>query len=655
MRLEPFDTQRHMIFSRRAVLFNGGVAVLFGGLVWRLHQLQVRDYEKYRADADENRFNQRIVVPLRGELYDREGVPIATSRQNFRVLLVAEEAGDVRQSLARLGSLIDVDDNDVQRVLRELRRKKAFTPILVRDNLTWEEFAKVNYQSPELPGLYAEAGETRHYPLAAAAAPVTGYVGAASERDLEGVGEGLRLLYRQPGFRLGKAGIERSHDEELRGKAGSITVQVNAHGRVIEEYPNEGDKPVQGQAVGLTIDSELQKKVTEILAEPLPVNGDEEPHAVSASAVVMDVTNGDILVMASTPSYDPNQFNVGIKADLWRELNNSELKPLINKPVSGLYPPGSTFKLITAIAAQEAGIKPTRRIHCSGRLWYGNRYFNCWKQGGHGSLDMKGSIKHSCDVYYWTLAQQIDIDHLAEVAKRFGLGQTYPLGLGSQQAGTVPSREWKKKYYRSTPERQPWFPGETLSVAIGQGGVTSTPLQQAVMAARLATGREVVPRLVRMQNESVLSSPFFAPIGGDSAHLETIRAGMDAVVNEWGTAARSRLADPAWRMAGKTGTSQVISLQYDPVTGKRIKNEDLPWEHRDHALFACFAPVDTPRYACAVVVEHGSSGSRAAGPKAREIMTAVTSKDPLSKRPFDPARDTPQKIAGIDWLAGGGR
>ncbi|MGV6802512.1 MAG: penicillin-binding protein 2 [bacterium] len=646
MRLEPFDTQRHMIFSRRAVVLNGGITLLFGGLAYRLYQLQIRDYEKYAADADNNRFNQRIVVPLRGEIYDRFGIPLATNRQNFRVLIVAEDTEDVASSLNHLNSIVQLSEGDINRLMRNIRRKKAFTPIEVKDNLTWEQFAKINFQSPELPGLYSEVAETRNYPFGAATASVVGYVGAANERDMGHADEATKLLYRQPGFRLGRAGLERQFDADLRGSAGSITVQVNAHGRVIEEYPNEGDKPVQGLPQGLTIDAELQAEAMRILAEPIhpPADG-EAPETVSASAVVLDVTNGDVLVMASTPSYDPNEFNVGISANKWRELNDSVYKPLLNKPVSGVYPPGSTFKLITAIAAQEAGVKPTRRFHCSGKLWHGNRYFNCWKTKGHGTLDMVGSIKHSCDVYYWQLAQLIDIDHLAEVARRFGLGAVHELGIGSQKAGIVPDRDWKKDYFRSTPSQQKWFPGETLSVAIGQGGVTSTPLQQAIMAARIATGRIVEPRLTRIRNNKLLPKPVFGKMNIDPSHMDVIKQGMDAVVNQWGTAARSRLQDPQWRMAGKTGTSQVISLKVDPVTGKRIKNEDLPWEQRDHALFVCFAPVENPQYACAVVVEHGSSGSRAAGPKARDIMTAVTAKNPSVIEPFNPNTDKPISLS----------
>ena len=653
MRVEPFDTQRHMVFSRRAALFSGATILLFAGLGGRLYQLQVRDHENYRALAEDNRFNQRVIVPLRGEIYDRFGVPLASNRQNFRVLLIAEETTSVEQSLRELEKIIQISDRQKQKVLRDVRRKRAFTPIEVASNLSWEDFARINFKTPDLPGLHSEAAETRSYPFGEATASVVGYVGAPSERDIERAdSDATRLLLRQPGFRLGRAGLERTQDDALRGEAGSKMVQVNAHGRVIEEYPNKEDEPVQGEPLGLTIDTELQLAAMEVLARPIThgLTKEDLPEPVSASAVVMDVVTGDLLVMASVPSFDPNDFNVGIKAALWKELNDSPYKPLLNKTVNGLYPPGSTFKLLTAIAAQEAGIKPNYRVRCRGSIYYGGNEFSCWKQGGHGMLDMKGSIKHSCDVYFWTLAQQLDVDAIANVAKRFGLGRTYDLGMGSEQAGVVPSREWKRKRFRSTPAQQKWFPGETLSVAIGQGAVTSTPLQQAVMAARIATGKMIEPRIVRMKGQKILQAPQFAEVSVDIQHLDLVRRGMDAVTNEWGTAARSRLENPEWRLAGKTGTSQVMSLQRDPVTGQRIRNEDLPWRQRDHALFVCFAPFDNPRYACSVVVEHGMSGSRSAGPKARDIMREVLRKDPANKKSYDPATDKPVKIADLAVL-----
>ncbi len=639
MRLEPFDTQRHMVFSRRATVFGGGVSLLFLGVAGRLYQLQVREFEEYRNLAEDNRFNQRVIIPLRGEIYDRFGVKIATNKQNFRVLLIPEETESVTKSIAQVEQFIPLTPAQEKKILRQVKRNSAFTPIEIASNLSWEDFAKLNFEAPSLPGLRAEVGDTRDYPLGAATAFVVGYVGAPAEKDFAAQDDDkTKLLFRQPGFRLGRQGLERTFDEKLRGKAGSKTVQVNAHGRVVEEYPNKADEPIQGAPIGLTIDAELQIETMKILAEPPRGTKEEDlDNPVSAAAVVIDVLTGDILVFASTPAFDPNKFNVGVSSKDWADFNSSPYKPLLNKPINATYPPGSTYKLLTALTALEQGANPNRRTRCSGKIWYGNRFFNCWKERGHGPMDMKDSIKHSCDVFYWDLASRMEIDHLAVMARKFGLGQKYDLGLGSQQQGVIPDRAWKKKYYRSTPAQQTWFPGETLSVAIGQGYVTSTPLQLGVMAARLATGKKVMPRIIRATGELVEPVAAAEDLGVPKAHLDIVREGMFAVCNEaGGTARRSALpVELEAKMAGKTGTSQIGALQYDE-RGKRIKNEDMPWAKRDHALFVSFAPFDNPRYACAVVVEHGSSGSRAAGPKASAIMAKVIAKNPAALPTWTP-------------------
>ncbi|GGY52499.1 penicillin-binding protein 2 [Parvularcula lutaonensis] len=638
MRVEPFDTSRHMEFTRRATLVSGGVTLLFGGVGYRLYDLQVRRHDEFRAQADENQFNTRLIVPLRGDIYDRYGEVIANNTPDFRVLVIPERTDDIRETMKRLASIMPLTDRQIQDVLDKAKRQRSFLPIQVAGNLDWDTYAAVNFHSTDIRGVVSEIGASRAYAEDAGAAFVVGYMGAATAEDIrrarekaqtEEEADKIELLYRQPGFKIGKAGLERTLDERLQGTPGSMRVQVNAHGRVIESYTDDAVPPKQGEPVGLTIDKELQAKTLEILADDYGEYPDEAlgEHPLSASAVVMDIVTGDVIVMASTPSFDPNVFSRGIEAKLWRELNESPLKPLLNKPVAGTYPPGSTFKLLTAIAAQEKGISPQKKHFCNGTFRFGGRDFTCWEKRGHGWLDMKGSIKHSCDVYYWNLATELDIDDIAGVAKRYGLGQTYDLGIGAEADGIVPSRAWKRAYYRNDPPNQTWFPGETLSVAIGQGAVTASPLQLAVMSARLATHKNVRPRLVRAMGADLLTQPVFEDLPGNPMHLKAVQEGMNAVVNEWGTAARSSL-QPDYLMAGKTGTSQIVGLRRDPVTGRRLKNEEIPWQFRDHALFVAFAPYDNPRYACSVVVEHGGSGSRAAGPRARDIMRAVLDKDP---------------------------
>jgi len=623
--INTHDPERQEIVSRRTFLFGGGVTLLITGIAGRLYQLQVADYEKYQDLAQENQFNRRVLTPLRGEIIDRFGNVLASNRKNFRILLIPEQSRDIDATIDKISQYVPVPDEKRARIIREIRRRGAFTPVEIENNLSWPEFSRINFELPHLSGVLPDVGETRDYPFGEASAFVIGYVGAVTDRDLAAQeSDEDRTLLRQPGFKIGRDGLERTYEKELRGQAGKMNVKINAHGRVIEEFADEATPAIQGKTLTLTIDADLQQVAM------------KELEGESAAAVVMDTVTGDILVLASTPAFNPNDFNVGINSDLWKELNASPYKPLLNKPLSGVYPPGSTLKVLSAIAAQEAGVKPTQTAYCSGKVWYGNRYFHCWKRGGHGTVDMKGAIKHSCDVYFYEIAKQLEVDILANVARKFGLGQTYQLGVSGQKKGIVPDREWKRQYYAGQPENQPWFQGETLSVIIGQGYVTSTPLQLCVMAARVASGRAVRPRLVRAVGDLVLPEPNAPLIDIDHDHLNVVRAGMNAVTNEYGTAARSRLEDPAWQMAGKTGTSQVYQITAEDRAKGLAKPEDLPWERRDHALFISYMPFENPRYACSVVVEHGIGGSRAAGPKAREIMRAVAAKDPASRTPIDP-------------------
>jgi penicillin-binding protein 2 len=626
VKVNSHDPERQELLSRRSVLFSAGMTLIFTVIAGRLYQLQVLDHGKYVDLALDNQFNRRVITPLRGEIVDRFGKILASNRKNFRLLFVPEETRDVEGALNEIGKLVEITPEKRARLMRQVRRRGAFTPIEVEANLSWDQFSRINYELPYLPGVLPDVGETRDYPYGEAAAFVVGYVGAVTESDLNAPeNKEDEIVLRQPGFKVGRDGLERTYDTELRGSAGAVDVKVNAHGRVIEEITDRATPPVQGSTIALTIDAELQLAAMKVL------------EGESAAAVVLDVQTGDILVLASTPAFDPNVFNVGIDPDLWRELNESPYKPLLNKPLSGAYPPGSTFKMISAIAAQISGVRPSFRAGCGGKIYYGNRFFHCWKREGHGVVDMVGSLKHSCDVYYYTLAKDLDIDIVADVARKLGLGQTFELGIPGQKKGVVPDREWKRAYFAGTPENQQWFQGETLSVAIGQGYVTATPLQLAVMAARIATGLEVRPRIVRVWGDRELPHPAAGRLDINPAFLAVVRAGMDAVVNEpGGTAVRSALEDPAWRMAGKTGTSQVYAITAADRARGLDKPEDLPWARRDHALFICYAPIENPRYACAVVVEHGIGGARMAGPKAKAIMSAVTAKNPAATPPYDP-------------------
>jgi len=638
-RVNSNDPEKIEVISRRAAIFGGGFGLLLAGIAVRLGQLQIVDHQKYMRLAQENQFNTRIIAPLRGEIVDRFGKTLASNRQNFRVLLIPDEAGDFEEALVRLRKVVPVSDDKHAKILREIRRTQGYAPVEVVNNLEWNDFSKVNYELPHLPGAHPEVSETRDYPLGNATAFVIGYVGAVTDRDLAAPeNDDQQVLLRQPGFKVGRDGLERTYEKELRGVAGTMDVKVNAHGRVIEEIEDSVTPPVQGATLGLTIDADLQ------LAAMKALEGE------SASAVVIDVETGDILVLASTPAFDPNIFTKGIPSDLWKELNESPYKPLLNKPLGGIYPPGSTFKMVSAIAAMRSGIPPSFRVRCNGKFWYGNRFFHCWRKEGHGTVDMRNAIKHSCDTFFYSCATQVDVDVIADTARKLGLGETYELGVPGQHSGVVPDRAWKKKFYAGTPENQIWFPGETLSVAIGQGSVSATPLQLAVMAARIASGRAVRPRIVRFRGDLELPTPTAPRIDIAEEHLTLVREGMNAVVNEpGGTAVRSAFDNKEWKLAGKTGTSQVYRITAEERARGLTKPEDLPWARRDHALFVCFAPYESPRYACAVVVEHGIGGARIAGPKAKEIMTAVMTKDPARLKPLSPgalARTADASVGG---------
>ena len=416
-----------------------------------------------------------------------------------------------------------------------------------------------------------------------------------------------------PGFRVGKRGIERQYDEALRGEAGVSRVEVNAYGRVIRELSR--DPGVAGQDVWLTIDREVQQFVAERL-------GTE-----SAACIVTDVASGDIIALASTPGFDPNLFNVGISPDEWHDLIDNDHKPLLNKSIDGIYPPGSTFKPVVAAAAVEAGIAtPDYRVFCSGSITLGRHTFHCWKRGGHGSLDLEGGLKHSCDVFFYETARRVGIDKIHDVAVKLGMGKPTGIELPGEKSGLIPTRAWKKRRYGVT-----WQQGDTLSAGIGQGYVTATPLQLALEASRIASGRDVKPRLVHMVGEELARREPPQPIDLKEESLARVRDGMNQVTNEiGGTAYAFRITEPGFEMAGKTGTAQVRAYTRQEYQRGLAKDGSLPWKLRDHGLFIGFAPVAQPKYACACIVEHGAVGH----PQVlmtRDILLFTQKRDPLSR------------------------
>ena len=614
------DNKRGKLLTRRAALIGGAKVGLLGALAARLYYLQVLQADKYAMLADENRINLRLLAPPRGLIVDRFGVPLASNRQNYRVVLVAEQAGDIDSTLDAVAELISLSDTDRRRVMREIRRKHSFVPVAVRENVTWEEMALIEVNAPELPGIAIEQGLTRDYPLGEMASHLVGYVAAVSEKELTG-----DPLLELPDFRIGKSGAEKEHDEELRGSAGTSEVEVNAFGRVVRELSREEGTP--GQEVALTIDASLQQYASQrCIAEG------------SVACVVMDAPTGEVLAMVSVPGYDPAAFAAGLTGAMWRDLIENPLNPLSNKAISGAYAPGSTFKPMVALAALESGLAtPDTHVSCPGHFQLGDAVWHCWRKGGHGTLDMRGGIKNSCDVYFYEMARRLGIDRIAAMAKRFGLGGTLGLDVPGERTGLIPTRDWKLAIYGV-----PWQQGETISCGIGQSYVTATPLQLATMTARLVTGRAVVPRLTReagvMTEDSDPVRASFAGLGVAPKDVAMVLDGMNAVVNEQGgTAFGARIKDPLMAMGGKSGTSQVRHITQAERDRGLPKAKEVPWKERDHALFVSFAPVMAPRYVCAVVVEHGGAeaggGSAVAAPICRDVLIEAQTRDPARRVP----------------------
>ncbi|MBM3515694.1 MAG: penicillin-binding protein 2 [Alphaproteobacteria bacterium] len=611
------DSDWVRMFNRRAAVIAGGQAVMISALAARLYYLQVIESERYRVLAEENRINLRLLPPPRGRILDRFGQPLAVNQQKFRVLIIPEQGGNLRETLAALSKIVPLGDHERERVRQEAARSRGFLPVLIRENLTWEEMAQIQVNAPDLPGVVIDEGLTRHYPQRENAAHLLGYVAAVDEKDLTG-----DPLLQLPGFRIGKAGIEKIFDPALRGRGGTSQVEVNAYGRIIRELERkEGES---GADVHLTIDERLQYFAGERL-------GPE-----SAAVLVMDIHTGELLVMASSPSFDANAFSRGLTQDEWKALSGDPRSPLTNKAIAGQYSPGSTFKMVVALAALEHGvITPDQHVYCNGRMALGSYVAHCHKKEGHGAVDMVTGITRSCDVYFYEIARRLGPDKIAAMARRLGFGATSGIGLAGEQSGLVPTEAWKKAALGDI-----WHPGESLHLGIGQGYLLSTPIQLVTMTARIANGGLAVsPRLTR---DAVATAAVpLENLGIAPEHLEVVKKGMvEVVASPGGTARASKLRFKdgemkGWQMAGKTGSTQVYRITAAEREAGMRKQTDLPWELRDHALFVAYAPVHEPRYAIAVLVEHGGGGGTAAAPIARDVMEEVLRLDPSRKPRVD--------------------
>jgi penicillin-binding protein 2 len=567
--------------------------------------------------AQENSVTARLIAPQRGRILDRFGTQLAGNLINWRALLVSEQTTDVSQTLNNFAAIVPLTDAERARIDRDIHRGKSFIPVLIKEFLSRDEMTMIEVNAPDLPGILVDAGASRSYNYPYELAHVLGYVAPPNDSDMDG-----DPLLSLPGVKVGRAGVEKFHDLALRGRPGVAHQEVNAVGRVIRELDRTDG--VNGEAIGLSFDVDLQLAVQKLL-------GDE-----AASAVVLDCRNGEIMAMVSNPSFDPTLFATGISQAQWTDWTKDRRTPLINKATSGLYAPGSTFKMAVALAGLEArAIGLHDRLNCPGHLDLGSSRFHCWNKGGHGSLDLHQALKYSCDVYFYQVALRTGIDRISAMAHRLGLGTELAIDIPGQRAGLVPTRDWRES------KGLPWEPGDTVVSGIGQGYIVVSPLQLATYAARIATGQAVQPHFTRRIAGALQpgAQPSEWPaLALADPMLEAVRSGMFAVVNEpGGTAPKARL-DGLVQLAGKTGSSQVRRVSRKQRESGTFDSKDLPWEFRPHALFVAYAPYDQPRYALSVVVEHGNAGGTTAAPIARDIMTETLRRDPAGRPDSGPTQ-----------------
>ncbi|WP_425995761.1 penicillin-binding protein 2 [Caulobacter sp. DWR1-3-2b1] len=612
--------ERQGVFHRRAFLMGGLAGAGLLALGGRLAQLQLVEAQRYQKLSAGNQFNYRLMPPPRGLILDRNGVPLASNRPNFRLMITKDKGMDVEAALDDLSKLVPIDGSRRARLIKDIARAPRKAPVAIMEDMSWEEFSRVNIRAPELPGVTADMGEVRVYPFGGAFAHVIGYVAKVSDRDLTAAEKDPTQdqdLLHHPGFRIGKQGVEKAFDIDLRGRAGATKAEVDSLGRVVRLDPEGDIRPTPGKEIRLTLDADIQNRALEVMGEE------------SGAIVLMDCRNGDILCMVSAPSFDANRFVKGLSGPEYKALSEYERKPLLDKSMTGTFPPGSTFKPTVGLAALTAGIDPEVRINCGGSWYYGGRTWRCWEPRGHGSQNLHDAIKNSCDVYFYQTSLKIGPDAIANAARAVGFGQLFDIGIPGQKKGNVPDRAWKKRAFKKNPANQIWFPGETPSYAIGQGALTVNALQLAVMTARLANGKKALtPRLIKSVGGVEQPSGAAVPdLPFSAEHLAYVRGAMAAVANDVrGTAYRqSQLGLGDVQMAGKTGTAQVRS--YDGVANR--KGYATTWRLRDHNLFVAFAPYDDPRYAVSVIIEHGGLGGAVAGaPRAREVMRVALLKDP---------------------------
>lgn len=610
------------MFTRRALLLLAVQTGVMGMLAHHLYEMQVVHGDELKEQARRNRTSRRQIAPARGEIYDRCGVLLAGNRPNWRALVMTEETTDLQAVVDRFATIVPLDERDRARIEHDRKHIRRYVPLTLKEFLSWDDVARLGLNAPTLPGVLIDVGTTREYPFKELLSHIIGYVAPPNEADVQR--DGIMAL---PGMKVGRAGLEQTQESHLRGQPGTVEMEVNAHGRVMGELERVEGQP--GSRVELTLDTVLQTRIRDRIGERV------------ASAVVMDCRNGEVMGLVSTPSFDPTLFDGGISRTQWNSLITDQRTPLVDKAVSGLYPPGSTFKPAVALAALKAhAITPSDHFSCPGYYDMGGVRFHCWSRYGHGSINLHQALKYSCDVYFYQVARRCGMESIHEAAAILGLDGSLPIELPHMRAGSVPTPEMRRRHGHH------WNGGDTVNAGIGQGLVQTTPLALATYVSRLATGRVVQPHLLRsVSGREIVPAPEPLPFAREA--LAAARGGMFAVVNEpQGTAPAARLNLPGVQMAGKTGSAQVRNVPRALRESGHFNSMNLPWQYRPHALFICFAPYDNPRYAVSVVVEHGNAGATEAAPLAAQIMTDTLIRDPASRTSL--SRGVVARADGLD-------
>ena len=621
------------IISRRMFLLTVSKAVIFTGIFVRLISLQINEENKYKTLSDKNRFREWKLAPKRGVIKDYFNNDIASNEKIYQLHITPENSPDLEKLFFRLKNILDLSDKRISYLKRKIAKQKPWEPIIVSDNLNWSEFSRINLFLHELQGVEPIVSVARWYPDKSTA-HVIGYVSEVSAKDLEKK-KYLRDM-AVTGITVGKIGLENKLDKEIIGKVGFQRYEVNAFGKRIKQIKIDGGKA--GTSYTSTLDLEIQKYTSNLLADK------------AASVCVMDIFNGDIISMVSSPIFDPNAFVHGIDKKYWNELITNSKKPLSNKAVSGLYPPGSTIKSIVALSALENEVwNPKKYLKCTGVREFHGEKFHCWKKKGHGAVNLRSAIQKSCDIYFYEVARILGVDRLSETAKKFGLGSKTLTGFIEERKGIGPNTKWKKKYMGKN-----WYIGETLHSGIGQGYFQSTPLQLCLMTAQIANGGyKIKPRILVDDKKNKLldyikfkknnpdqnlptnlwvTNLILTKLVKNEQNINFVKDAMYAATNEvGGTSYRSRINDQKFMFAGKTGSSQVKRFTELQRT-LEVKQTELPYKDRDHALFVAYAPVKAPRYAISVVVEHGGSGSSAAAPIAKKVLKKVLERHDLREK-----------------------